>query len=64
MPAEIAAAPLAPESAHPASLGHVYAVGTVLTLALAAALVVADHPVAAGAVLLVSPFPCPPGVPC
>lgn len=38
--------------------------GTILTLGLAALAFISGRKLLAGAILLISPFPCPPGVPC
>lgn len=46
------------------TFGAIFLTGSIVTLGLAALLLVYHHPVAAGAVILISPFPCPPGVPC
>lgn len=42
----------------------VFIVGSVITVALAALLYVHREKLAAAMVILWSPFPCPPGVPC
>lgn len=42
----------------------VFVVGSVVTLGLAWLLFHRRHPLAAVTVLEVSPFPCPPGLPC
>jgi len=42
----------------------VFVIGTVCTFAVAGVLVLMRRPVAAGAVIIASPFPCPPGMPC
>ena len=41
-----------------------FLVGSGVTLLLAGWLVARRHPLAALGVLEVSPFPCPPGIPC
>lgn len=41
-----------------------YLVGTALTFAIAAILWADHEPAAAAALILASPFPCPPGLPC
>jgi hypothetical protein len=38
--------------------------GTIITLALAALAFVSGHKLLAAAIILISPFPCPSGVPC
>lgn len=42
----------------------IFIVGSVITLALAGLLWIHRDKVAAALVVLWSPFPCPPGVPC
>lgn len=42
----------------------VFVAGSAVTLAVAFILLKRRHPVAALAVVEVSPFPCPPGLPC
>lgn len=46
------------------SIGLIFIGGSLVTLALAYWLFEKRHPVAALGVLEVSPFPCPPGLPC
>lgn len=45
-------------------LGAVFVVGTVATLGAALALVLLNQKAAAAALVVASPFPCPPGIPC
>ena len=42
----------------------IFVIGTICTFAVAGLLVLARRPMTAGAVILASPFPCPPGMPC
>jgi hypothetical protein len=42
----------------------VFVIGTMCTFAVAGFLLLARRPLAAGAVIIASPFPCPPGMPC
>lgn len=43
---------------------EVFVIGSVVTLGGALLLAMDGHPAAAGALILASPFPCPPGMPC
>ena len=45
-------------------VGAVFVIGTLVTLGTALALVTIGKPKTAAAVILASPFPCPPGLPC
>jgi hypothetical protein len=45
-------------------IGLIFLGGSLVTIGLALWLLEARHPLAAIGVLEVSPFPCPPGLPC
>ena len=45
-------------------IGKVWLIGSLLTLAIVWLLIKSGHPKSAIATIVVSPFPCPPGLPC